>query len=150
MEFFAEIELNQAEAEVIARGLFAVARAEGGVHAAELAMVRSFLGEVVGGQGREMAGLETGSDVAPAMIAAALAGEPKRLLFLKSCILLGYADGRYGDKERALVDGYAKALGIGKERLTGLEQSVKEYLLGQIAGTTSTESAVKAARSLGT
>src|SRR5690606_26804467 len=47
MDFFPELFIDEAQAEVIARGLFAVARAEGGVHEREAAMVKSFFGEAV-------------------------------------------------------------------------------------------------------
>src|SRR5262245_59837952 len=133
MEFFPEIPITNAQAEVIARGLFAVARAGGGVHDKEAAMVKSFFGETTRGGGLTMAALEQSPDITPEILATALSTPDLALLFLKSAILLGYADGAYGKKERDTVQRYAKALKIDQKRLDALEQGVKEYLVGQLS-----------------
>ena len=42
MDFFQETEITAGQAEIIARGMLALARAEGGVRQAELELVKSF------------------------------------------------------------------------------------------------------------
>src|SRR5271155_5440246 len=94
-------------AELIARGLSAVARAEGGIKPEEAALIRSFYGEVA----REnLAALATAPSPDPEALAVGLGGEEVARLFLKTCLLLSYADGHSHPAERAVVDGYAPAL----------------------------------------
>jgi tellurite resistance protein len=148
MDFFPEIPLSNAQAEAIARGLFAVARAEGGVHDKEAAMVKSFYGEAVRGGALHLATLEQSPDITPEILATALSTPEAGLLFLKSAILLGYADGDYGKKEREVVGRYAKALKVENPRLEALEQNVKEFLVGQLSHLRNVDAAVKVARDL--
>ena len=42
MDFFPPTDINPAQAEAIARGLFAVARADGAVHPMELMLIQGF------------------------------------------------------------------------------------------------------------
>src|SRR5262245_33562016 len=102
MEFFQETEITAAQAEIIARGMLAVARAEGGARKAELALVQSFYADVSGGGTRGFAALETAPDLTPEVAATALSSAHLAKLFLKSCILAGYADGNYTQEERAV------------------------------------------------
>jgi len=148
MDFFPETFVAEQHAEVLARGLYAVARAEDGVHEREAAMITSFLGESTGGGGLTLSALEKMPDPSPDMVAATFASPELKSLFLKSCILLGYVDGNFGPKERELVDGYAKAMAVGKEQLGGLEQSVKEYLVAQLSHLKNVQAVVEIAKDL--
>jgi tellurite resistance protein len=148
MDFFPEITVTEAEAELMARGMLAVARADGKAHDRELAMVTSFYGEVVNGSPMQLASIEKEADVPPAVLAAGLTREPIGMLFIKTCILCAYADGTYHEKERAKVGQYAAALGIGDAALTELEQSVKEFLLGQLTGLQNRDAALEVAKEL--
>jgi len=149
MEFFPEIAITEGEAELIAHGLLAVARADGELHDRELALVASFYGEVVGGSGSNLAALANESDIEPDVLAAGLRREQVAMLFVKTSILLAYADGQYGEREKAKITGFARALEIGDAALTELEQSVKEYLLGHLSGLKNREAAVEVAKKLG-
>jgi uncharacterized membrane protein YebE (DUF533 family) len=148
MDFFQETDVTAGQAEIIARGMLAVARAEGGLRKAELELVKSFYSEVSGGGARHLASLEQAPDLAPEVAATALTSETLAKLFLKSCILAGYADGTYTKEERAVVDGFAKALKTDKKVLEELEQSVKEYLVSHLAGLANVEGAAAVARKL--
>jgi tellurite resistance protein len=148
MDFFQETEISAGQAEVIGRGMLAVARADGSVRRAELELVKSFYSEITGGGPRHLASLEQAPDLLPEVAATALSSETLARLFLKSCILAGYADGTYTPEERAVVEGFAKALRIDGEVLAKLEQSVKEYLVGQLAGLANVEAAAAVARKL--
>ncbi len=82
------------------------------------------------------------------IIAGAFKGEAARL-FVKSCLLMGYADGKYGSGEKALVGAYAAALGVSDGDLEELEQSVREFLLSQVAHLANTGVVVEVAKRLG-
>jgi uncharacterized membrane protein YebE (DUF533 family) len=64
----------------------------------------------------------------------------RKAALLHSCILLGYADGRYSDGERARVAQFAAGLGVDSATLQTIEDAVSDQLLQQISRTTSIES----------
>jgi len=148
MDFFTEIDIDGAQAEAIARGLFAVARADG-VHERELALIASFYGDAgaVGG-GRSLADLERREPITPAELAAALPGAEHRKLFLKTAILLAWIDNVVTDAERVCIGGYATALGVSKEELDRLEDGVKDFLLAQLSHLKNTDATRKVAGDL--
>jgi len=90
--FFPEIEISDEQAEAITRGLFAVARAEGGVHEKEKALLMGFYADA-GGAARSLAALESAPDATPEEIAAALTSDALRKVFIQTCILMGWAAG---------------------------------------------------------
>ncbi|HEX9296862.1 MAG TPA: TerB family tellurite resistance protein [Polyangiaceae bacterium] len=148
MEFFPETDITAGQAEVIARGMLAVARAEAGMREAELGLVKSFFSDLTGGDVHQLVALERVTEVAPDVVATALGSDTLAHLFLKSCILVGYADGEYTPSERSIVEAYAKALRVEQATLQALEQSVKEYLVGQLAGLSNVQATAAIARKL--
>jgi tellurite resistance protein len=148
MEFFPEVVVTQAQAEVIARGMMAVARADGGVHERELGLVKGFLSDVAGSGAAALSAVENAPDVTPDVVATALSAKELALLFLKSCLLVAYADGEYAPAERDVIDGYAKALGVDAKVLGQLDHSVKEFLLGHLAKLANVDAAVRVAKKL--
>jgi tellurite resistance protein len=149
-KFFPEVEISAEQAEVMARGLFAVARAEGGIHEREKTLLMSFYADVAEGSGsRSLSALEHAPDVSPSEIASALTSKAHALLFVKTCILMAYADNSYGGKERDVIEGFARALGLGPEQIAELEQDVKSYLLSSLVRLANTEAVAAVARELG-
>lgn len=147
--FFPEIEISAEQAEVMVRGLFAVARAEGGVHEREKTLLMSFYSEIMDDSStRSLSALEHTADVSPSEIAEAITRQPHALLFVKTCILMAYADNNFGEKERELIDGFAKALGLSKEHVAGLEQDVKSFLLSSLVRLANTEAVAAVAKRL--
>lgn len=149
MEFFQETDINPAQADAIARGLFAVARADGAVHPMELTLIQSFYNETVGGSPAQLASLERGIDVEPALLATAISSPQVAQLFVKTALLLAYVDNGCSAAERGLIGRYADALGVTGEQVAHLEQSVKEFLVGQLAHLANVDAAVEVARKLG-
>jgi uncharacterized membrane protein YebE (DUF533 family) len=145
--FFPEIEISDEQAEAIARGLFAVARAEGGVHEKEKALLMSFYGEAAGGA-RSLSALESAADATPEDMAAALTSPALRSLFVKTCILMGWADNSFDGKERELVGRYAAALGVGDAELAELEGAVKSYLVSSLVMLANVEAVAEVAKKL--
>ena len=147
--FFPEVEISAEQAEVMARGLFAVARAEGGIHEREKTLLMSFYADVAAdASSRSLSALEHAPDVSPSEIASALTSQSHALLFLKTCILMAWADNSYGGKERDVIEGFAKALGVGEAHMKGLEADVKSFLLGSLVRLANTEAVAVVAREL--
>lgn len=148
--FFPEIEISAEQAEVMARGLFAVARAEGGIHEREKTLLMSFYSDVAGeSSSRSLSALENAPDVSPSEIASALTSQSHALLFVKTCLLMAYADNSFGDKERDVIAGFAKALGLGDGHVSELEQDVKAFLLSSLVRLANSEAVATVARELG-
>jgi uncharacterized membrane protein YebE (DUF533 family) len=146
--FFPEIEISDEQAEAIVRGLFAVARAEGGVHEKEKALLMGFYGEAAG-SARSLAALENAPDATPEEMAAALSSDALRKVFIRTCILMGWADNSFEGKERELVNRYAKALGIDEAEVAEHEQAVKSYLISSIVKLSNTDAVVEVSKKLG-
>jgi tellurite resistance protein len=146
-EFFPEIEINDAEADAIARGLYAVARADGQVHIREAQLISDFFSSTTD-RVSDLGALERDRDIEPAALAAALPGVELRKLFLKTALLLAFVDGEKAPKEEKLLHAYAAALGVKDEELHGLEGQVKDFLLSHLSHLQNTEAAAQVAREL--
>jgi tellurite resistance protein len=131
-EFFPEIDIRDDQAEAIARGLYAVARADGNVHEREAAMITEFFNATTD-HASHLAALERQPKLEPANLAAILGTPELRQLFLKSAILLAHVDGSYAPNEAKQIADYAKACGVDAKALTNLEAAVKDYLLGHLS-----------------
>src|SRR5262249_1585292 len=141
MDFFPQTELSQSEAEAIAQGLFAVARADG-LHPREGALIADFYQDAVAGDvTASLASLERLPDPTGPQLAAQLARKEVRQLFIKTAWLLAYADGKVSDAERAKIGAYAQALEVGDADSKRLEEGVKDFLLGQLTHLQNVEAA---------
>src|SRR4051812_42619100 len=108
-EFFPEVNLSHNAAEAIARGLYAIARVDG-VHEREAGLIASFW--IDAGGGGSLSDLERAESIKPADVAAALHSDNERQLFVKTAILLTWADGEVSAAEKKAVGDFARALGI--------------------------------------
>ena len=117
-----EIDLTEDQGRAIARGLVSVARADGSLDDREKALIE----DLVPGASSDL------SDISPADLAKALSGDAARL-FLRSCYLVAFADRDFSDAERALIESYAKGLGVDSAELSELGQGVKELLLAPLS-----------------
>ena len=70
--------------------------------------------------------------ITPAELSSQLHGQ-EQTQFLKSAILLAWADGEVTPQERKLLDAFAVAFGIAPAALTTLEAEMKAYLLEHLA-----------------
>lgn len=146
-DFFEEIDVNQDQAEAIARGLYAVARADGQLHEREASLIAEFFASTTE-RASDLGALERAAPVEPANLALALPNRALRSLFLKTAMLLAYADGTYGTGESKVIAEYAQALGASEGELRLLETQVKEYLLGQLSHLSNTDAVVQVAKDL--
>ena len=131
MDFFPTMNLNPIQSEAIARGLYALAKSDG-VHEREAALVASFFDDVGGGT-QALAELERRAPITPDELAALLPDESLRRLFLKTAVLLAWADGEVTAQEGKLLQDYASAFQLDKAVVEQLDIEVKEYLLSQLA-----------------
>lgn len=145
MEFFPEVHLSHGAAEAIARGLFAIARVDG-VHEREAGLIASFW--IDAGGGGPLSDLERAEAIKPADVAAALHSEAERQLFIKTAILLTWADGAVSPAEKKAVHEFAKALGVDDAALEKLDAGVKEFLLGQLVHVHNSEAVSAVAKKL--
>jgi tellurite resistance protein len=145
MDFFHELPLSQSSAEAMARGLYAVAKCDG-LHEREAGLIASFWIDA-GGRG-SISELERSATIKPTELAAALHNSDERMLFIKTAVLLTWADGKVTDAEKKTVTEFARALGIDASMQEKLETAVKEFLLGQLAHLSNTDATTQVAKKL--
>jgi tellurite resistance protein len=145
-DFFPEIHLERPAAEAIARGLYAVARVDG-LHEREAGLIASFWIEAGGGAGA-LSDLERSAAITPHELAGVLHDEKHRQLFIKTAILLTWADGDVSDAERKSVNEFATALGVDGKTVESLEASVKDFLLGHLVHLQNVEATSAVAKKL--
>src|SRR5258707_1113605 len=121
-DFFPEVNLERSAAEAIARGLYAIARVDG-LHEREAGLIASFWIEAGGGSG-SLSDLERSGDIGPGELATALRSDQERQLFVKTAILLTWADGSVSPAEQQAVADFAKALAVDDGTVAKLEASV--------------------------
>jgi DnaJ-domain-containing protein 1 len=147
--FFDKVALGLNHVQVITRGMYAVAQCDG-VHQTELVLLKEFYE----GCRREVDGLSSFEEVIRIEFDAANSKEildtpVLREVFLKSCLLLAYADGVFSDSERERVKGFAKALDVDDALRENLEEQVRDHLLQQVAHIRNLEVLQEVARELG-
>ncbi|HMU37745.1 MAG TPA: hypothetical protein PKE31_01905 [Pseudomonadota bacterium] len=145
MNFFPEIPLTNDQAEAMARGLFHIAQSDG-LHEREAALVASFWAEA-GGSMNALSELSRRGPLSTEELQATLDTPDLRKLFVKSALLLAFADGQVTGKESELVRKYAADLGL-SDALPHMEEQVKEYLLGQLSHIHNTQALAEIAHKL--
>jgi tellurite resistance protein len=145
MNFFPETALSSHHAEAIARGLFAIAHADG-MHEREAALIASFWADA-GGKFGALAELERSGPISAEELGGALDTQPLRHMFLKTALLMAFADGKVSSEESQIVRKYAEALGLSAE-LPTVEAQVKDYLLSQLAHIHNTQGLAEIAKKL--
>lgn len=112
-------ELDAAAARTIAAAMREVARADGD-HPAEEKIIDAFIADLPPG---------------PHTVDLSTIDTPlKREAFLKSLLLVAFADGQVSEAENALIHNYAVALGVSAPLLTRAVADVASALLSSFAG----------------
>ena len=130
-DFFAEQPLSFEDVKVLTHALLAVARVDG-VHDSEMALVREFY------DGCTRKGDPRLEDVAEGPFdpdrAKVTFDTPERAkLFVKSLILMAFADGVYAKAEDELIRSYAEAVNVESSEVDALHQATKDFLMGSLA-----------------
>jgi tellurite resistance protein len=147
-DLYPEIDISQSEAEAIARGLFAVARADGQLHQREAGVIAQFYADVAGGSPAQLGDLERDARPEPAALAAQLVRPDVRRIFIRTAVLLAYVDSKYSPGESKLIGEYAAAMGIGREDLAEMETLAREFLLAQLSHIKNIDAVVDVAKEL--
>ena len=142
-----EIEISEAEAEAIARGLFAVAKADGDVHERERALISEFFASM--SDGRRTGGARPRRGDRAESLASALVRGPVRQLFLMTALFLALCDGEYGKGESGLIKRYANAMEFDDGEVAEMTTRVKEHMLSQLSHLKNVDAAVAVARAQG-
>jgi tellurite resistance protein len=141
-----ETEIREYQAEAIARGLIAVAKADGQLHEREAALISDFYAATTD-RAADIGSLEKADPATGEYLAATLPSPELRRIFLKTAMLLAYVDGKYSNHESKLISDYGAALGLADD-LASLEQEVKEFMLSQLTGIRNTEAVAEVAKEL--
>jgi tellurite resistance protein len=130
MNFSPEIKVEPHHAEAIARGLFAIAHADG-LHEREAALIASFWADA-GGKFSALAELERSQPISADDLGGILNTTELRRLFVKTALLMAFADGKVSGEEKKLVREYAGKLELSAE-LSSMALEVRDFLLSQLA-----------------
>jgi tellurite resistance protein len=144
-EFFPEVHLSHGAAEAIARGLYAVARCDG-IHEREAGLIAGFW--IDAGGGMPLSDLERAEPIKPAELATALHSDEERQMFIKTAILLTWADGKVSAAEKKAVGEFARALAIDGGTLDKLEAGVKDFLLSHLTHVQNSEAVSDVAKKM--
>ena len=145
MNFAPEIQLTPEQAAAIARGLYAVAHADG-IHEQEATLIAGFW-EEAGGSEHALGELKSHKPITGEELASALPSPELRRLFVKTALLLAFADGEVSARESELVREFTAKLHLGEE-LAALEGQVKDFLLSQLSHIKNTDAVLEIAKKL--
>jgi tellurite resistance protein len=146
-EFFPEIMIREQEAEAIARGLYTVAQADGAVHPRELALISEYYA-TSSDNPSDFAALERSGPIEPEVLATLLDRPEVRILFLKTALLMAYADGSFGKGEGESIQRFAAAMDVDKATLDAMDNQVREYLMSQLTHLANVDAVVEVAKEL--
>lgn len=130
-EFFSPQDLNFDQVKVLTHALMALAKVDG-IHDNEMALIREFYDSCARAGDPKLEEVAGGPfDIARAK---PLFDTPEMAkLFVKSLILLAFADGVYAQQEDDLIREYAAALGVGSAEVDGLFEATKEHMLAALS-----------------
>ena len=145
-DFFADEALSFDQVKSLTSAMFAVAKVDG-VHDREMALIREFY------ESCSRAGDPTLEDIVGSNFdiesARALYGSPELAkLFVKSLILLAFADGTYARLEDELIRGYAREMQLADDDVDRLHAATKDYLLGSLSHVQNLEALAAVAKKL--
>ncbi len=134
--------------QVIVRGLYEVAQADQ-VHDTERVLIEEFYNACR----QDVGGIADFADILKSRFSIdnardILSTPALRRTFLRSCLLLAFADGKYSAAERNQIVAFAEALEVDAATLASLTDEVTEHLLAQIASVQNIDALCDVAREL--
>jgi len=145
---FENVELNGEQAALFARGLYALSRVDGH-DSREGMLIKSFWLETSGEADlRALTQIEAAPDIDIQQLAAGLPRPEMRELFLRTALLLAYADSNYSAPEKKWIEQAATAMQM-KPQLKRLDELVRNMMLSQLSHLHNTDATKQVARKLG-
>jgi len=145
LDFFAEQDLSFDQVKALTSGMYAVAKVDG-VHDREMSMLRGFYEACTrSGDPRFEDVLQGEFD---ANKAAKLFTGNAAKLYVKSLVLLAFADGHYAKAEDTMIRTIAQSFGLASADVDHLVESTKDYLLSSLAHVQNTDALKKVAQRL--
>jgi hypothetical protein len=149
MDIIKEVPLSHEQAALIARALYTLSRVDGHEER-EGMLIKSFWMEVVGdGSVLDLKTFETMPDVTGQDLARGLPTPDQRNMFMKTAVMLTYADGNVSDKEKQWVATVGKALGLSDTDVARIDELVRTYLLSQLSHLHNVDALKTVAKDLG-
>jgi hypothetical protein len=130
-DFFSAQDLNFEQVKCLTHALMALAKVDG-VHDNEMKLIREFY-ESCSREGDPRLEEVAGGRYDPARAKPLFETEELKALYIKSLILLAFADGVYAQEEDDLIHEYASAIDVSKDQVASLSEATKEFLLGSLA-----------------
>jgi tellurite resistance protein len=119
------MKLSEVTADAMARGLVTVATVDG-MNVSEKSLIEQFWREHVGGT--NVPALQNRDEISASELRDSLGFAAERELFMKTALVLCFADGTFSLDEKRKLNEYASALGIGQRTLNELSDSAKQWL----------------------
>lgn len=130
-EFFSQQDLDFQQVRCLTHALMALAKVDG-IHDNEMQLIRQFYDSCSrAGDPRleDFAGGKFDPNTAKDLFAT----PELRALYVKSLILLAFADGVYAQEEDDLIHQYAAAVGVSRDEVAQLSEATKDYLFSSLA-----------------
>jgi hypothetical protein len=126
-EFFPEQDLTFEQVKALTRAMLTLARVDG-VHDNEMKLVREFYESCTRAGDPRLEDIATGR-LEPDQAKGLFNTPELARMFVKSLILLAFADGHYAKAEDEMIRSYAGAVGLQRGDVDRLLEATKEYLL---------------------
>ncbi len=130
-EFFSQQDLDFEQVKCLTHALMALAKVDG-IHDNEMQLIRQFY-DSCSRAGDPRLEEFAGGKFDPSRAKSLFDTDELRALYVKSLILLAFADGVYAQEEDDLIHQYAEAIGVGRDEVAQLSEATKEYLLSSLA-----------------
>lgn len=147
--FGAEVGVSAEQAATIARGLYSLANVDGRVEREGMLIQSLWMDAVGSDKVTDLKQLERMPDVSPEELKASLPTRELKELFMRTAILLAYADSNYSEKERAWVKKTGTTLGLTEPDLAKMDEFVRHFLLSQLSHVENTDATRQVAKKLG-
>ena len=149
MDILGQVNVSKENAAVIARGLYTLSRVDGHEER-EGILIKSLWMDAVGADAEDdLNVVEKLSDISSKDLAQALGSAELKRVFVKTALLLAWADGDVSAKEKAWIKEAALALGLTEGELAREDELVRTFLLSQLAHVQNVDAAKEVAKKLG-
>ena len=144
-----DVQISSQQAALMARGLYALARVDGHEER-EGMLISSFWHDAVGpSRMSELASLSNETDFEIEQLVHGLNRPDLRDAFVRTALMLCYADGKMSPAEKTWLWATAARLGLDATVMQQHDEAVRSYLLGQLSHLKNVEALREVAKELG-